>query len=116
MAGALADERFAGARDHARDRGGAAPRHALRRRARPPRSLRFATIQEFLARPDGLPGLQRAYGGFRFATVRTYDIALKYRALLEGHADVASAFTTDGEVASDHLVDHARRPQLLAGV
>jgi osmoprotectant transport system substrate-binding protein len=66
--------------------------------------LRLATIQEFLARPDGLPALQRAYGGFRFASVRTYDIALKYRALLEGKADVASAFTTDGAIATDRLV------------
>ncbi|MBV8529865.1 MAG: hypothetical protein JO104_00990, partial [Candidatus Eremiobacteraeota bacterium] len=72
--------------------------------ARAAPSLRLATIQEFLARPDGLPGLQRFYGGFRFADVRTYDIALKYRALLEGKADVASAFTTDGAVASDALV------------
>jgi osmoprotectant transport system substrate-binding protein len=67
-------------------------------------NLRLATIQEFLARPDGLPGLQRAYGGFRFASVRTYDIALKYNALLEGKADIATAFTTDGEIASDRLV------------
>ncbi|HZV76169.1 MAG TPA: glycine betaine ABC transporter substrate-binding protein [Candidatus Babeliales bacterium] len=66
--------------------------------------LRLATIQEFLARPDGLPGLQRVYGGFRFREIRTYDIALKYRALLEGKADVASAFTTDGAIASDALV------------
>jgi len=66
--------------------------------------LRLATIQEFLARPDGLPGLQRAYGGFHFREVRTYDIALKYRALLDGQADVASAFTTDGDIASDSLV------------
>ncbi|HEY6327607.1 MAG TPA: glycine betaine ABC transporter substrate-binding protein [Candidatus Cybelea sp.] len=66
--------------------------------------LRLATIQEFLARPDGLPGLQRFYGGFRFAQVRTYDIALKYQALLEGRADVASAFSTDGEIATDALV------------
>jgi osmoprotectant transport system substrate-binding protein len=66
--------------------------------------LRLATIQEFLARPDGLPGLQHFYGGFRFAQVRTYDIALKYQALLEGRADVASAFSTDGEIASDALV------------
>lgn len=65
--------------------------------------LRLATIQEFLARPDGLPGLQRYYGGFRFREVRTYDIALKYRALLEGKADVASAFTTDGAIATDSL-------------
>jgi osmoprotectant transport system substrate-binding protein len=66
--------------------------------------LRLATIQEFLARPDGLPGLQSAYGGFHFAEVRTYDIALKYRALLDGQADVATAFTTDGEIATSDLV------------
>lgn len=72
--------------------------------ARAAPKLRLATIQEFLARPDGLPGLQRFYGGFQFREVRTYDIALKYRALLEGKADVASAFTTDGEIATDALV------------
>jgi osmoprotectant transport system substrate-binding protein len=66
--------------------------------------LRLATIQEFLSRPDGLPGLQRVYGGFKFAGVRTYDIALKYQALLSGKADVASAFTTDGAIASENLV------------
>lgn len=67
-------------------------------------ALRLATIQEFLARPDGLPGLQRAYGGFAFKSIRTYDIALKYRALLENKADIASAFTTDGAIASARLV------------
>jgi osmoprotectant transport system substrate-binding protein len=67
-------------------------------------NLRLATIQEFLARPDGLPGLQKFYGGFHFAQVRTYDIALKYRALSEGRADVASAFTTDGAIVTDSLV------------
>ena len=66
--------------------------------------LRLATIQEFLARPDGLPGLQTRYGGFRFREIRTYDIALKYAALLENKADVASAFTTDGAIDSDRLV------------
>jgi len=66
--------------------------------------LRLATIQEFLSRPDGLPGLQRLYGGFQFRDVRTYDIALKYEALTTGRADVASAFTTDGAIATDDLV------------
>ncbi|MBV9233331.1 MAG: hypothetical protein JO030_04755 [Candidatus Eremiobacteraeota bacterium] len=66
--------------------------------------LRLATIQEFLARPDGLPGLQKFYGGFHFREVRTYDIALKYRALLDGRADVATAFTTDGAIATQSLV------------
>lgn len=66
--------------------------------------LRLATIAEFVARPDGLPGLQKRYGGFDFASVRTYDIALKYQALLTGAADVATAFTTDGTLATQRLV------------
>ena len=68
------------------------------------RDLRLATIPEFLTRADGLPGLQHRYGGFTFKSVKTYDIALKYQALLAGDADVATAFTTDGAIASDHLV------------
>ena len=36
--------------------------------------------------------------------MRTYDIALKYEALMTGRADVASAFTTDGAIANDDLV------------
>jgi osmoprotectant transport system substrate-binding protein len=66
--------------------------------------LRLATIQEFLSRPDGLPGLQRVYGGFAFKDVRTYDIALKYEALVSGRADVSSSFTTDGAIATDDLL------------
>jgi osmoprotectant transport system substrate-binding protein len=66
--------------------------------------LRLATIPEFISRPDGLPGLQRVYGGFKFASVRSYDISLKYEALLDGDADVATAFTTDGAIAVDRLV------------
>jgi osmoprotectant transport system substrate-binding protein len=66
--------------------------------------LRLATIPEFVSRPDGIPGLQRVYGGFHFASVHTYDIALKYTALLRGDADIATAFTTDGAIATSHLV------------
>ncbi|HTU69422.1 MAG TPA: glycine betaine ABC transporter substrate-binding protein [Candidatus Baltobacteraceae bacterium] len=66
--------------------------------------LRLATIPEFISRPDGLPGLQRVYGGFRFKSVHVYDIALKYQALLTGNADVATAFTTDGAIVVDRLV------------
>jgi osmoprotectant transport system substrate-binding protein len=78
--------------------------HALSQLARLAPRLRLATIPEFLARPDGLPGLQRVYGGFEFASVHTYDISLKYEALLDGRADVATAFTTDGAIATNHLV------------
>jgi len=66
--------------------------------------LRLATIPEFVSRPDGIPGLQRVYGGFHFASVRTYDISLKYEALLSGNADIATAFTTDGAIAVNDLV------------
>ncbi|HTX57158.1 MAG TPA: glycine betaine ABC transporter substrate-binding protein [Candidatus Acidoferrales bacterium] len=66
--------------------------------------LRLATIPEFTTRPDGLPALQRIYGGFHFASIRIYDIALKYDALLSGDADIATAFTTDGTIATKHLV------------
>jgi len=66
--------------------------------------LRLATIPEFVSRADGLPGLQKFYGGFKFADVKSYDIGLKYDALLQGSADVATAFTTDGAIAADRLV------------
>jgi len=66
--------------------------------------LRLATIAEFEGRPDGLPGLQKFYGGFQFKTVRVYDPGLKYAALLAGDADIATAFTTDGQIGADNLV------------
>lgn len=66
--------------------------------------LRLATIPEFISRPDGLPGLQRVYGGFHFENVAVYDIALKYRALMTGRADIATAFSTDGAIATDNLL------------
>lgn len=67
-------------------------------------SLRLATIPEFLSRPDALPGLQKAYGGFHFKSVNTYDIGLKYEALLHGQADIATAFSTDGQIGASNLV------------
>jgi len=66
--------------------------------------LRLGAIPEFLSRADALPGLQKFYGGFQFKDVKTYDIGLKYRALLHGDADVVTAFTTDGAIAANNLV------------
>lgn len=66
--------------------------------------LRLGAVPEFTDRPDGLPGLQRFYGGFHFASVRLIDIGLKYRALLDGDVDVVVAFGTDGQIDADHLV------------
>jgi osmoprotectant transport system substrate-binding protein len=66
--------------------------------------LRLGAVPEFTDRPDGLPGLQKAYGGFRFASVKLIDIGLKYKALLQGEVDVVVAFGTDGQIDADHLV------------
>ncbi len=66
--------------------------------------LRLAAIPEFVARADALPGLQKFYGGFRFKDVKTFEIGLQYDALLHGVADVATAFTTDAQIASDDLL------------
>jgi len=66
--------------------------------------LRLGAVPEFTDRPDGLPGLQRAYDGFRFGSVKLIDIGLKYRALLQGDVDVVVAFGTDGQIDAYHLV------------
>jgi len=65
--------------------------------------LRLGAIPEFTKREDGLPGLQKAYGGFRFKDVKLFDIGLKYKALESGQVDVVVAFGTDGQISVDHL-------------
>jgi osmoprotectant transport system substrate-binding protein len=66
--------------------------------------LRLAAIPEFLTRADALPGLQKFYGGFRFKSNPTYEIGLQYQALLNGEADVATAFTTDSQIGTGNLI------------
>ncbi|MFN2459185.1 MAG: glycine betaine ABC transporter substrate-binding protein [Candidatus Velthaea sp.] len=66
--------------------------------------LRLGAVPEFVKRPDGLPGLQKAYGGFLFKQTRLIDIGLKYKALLNGDVDVVVAFGTDGAIDADRLV------------
>jgi len=66
--------------------------------------LRLAVTPEFLNRPDGLPRLKAAYGGFEFKQIVQVDIGLRYRALLDRRADVAVAFSTDGEILEYKLV------------
>lgn len=65
--------------------------------------LRFGLSNEFLDRGDGWPGLRAAYG---FANVPPIglDHDLAYRALATGAADVIDLYTTDAEIAADHLV------------
>jgi len=66
--------------------------------------LRLGAVPEFVKRSDGLPGLQRAYGGFDFKQIRLVDFGLKYQALLDGDVDIVVAFGTDGAIVADDLV------------
>jgi osmoprotectant transport system substrate-binding protein len=66
--------------------------------------LRLGAVPEFVKRSDGLPGLQRAYGGFNFKTISLIDFGLKYKALLNGDVDIVVAFGTDGAILADDLV------------
>jgi osmoprotectant transport system substrate-binding protein len=69
--------------------------------------LRFAAIPDFIgprSDTDGLGSLQKTYGGFKFKDVKSYEIGLRYQALLNNQADAVVAFSTDGEIAGYNLV------------
>ena len=53
---------------------------------------------DFIGRPDGLPGLARAYG-LRLAAVRSLLPAVKYQSLAAGEVDVIDGYSTDGLIA-----------------
>ncbi|MEM9121471.1 MAG: glycine betaine ABC transporter substrate-binding protein [Cyanobacteria bacterium P01_F01_bin.56] len=59
---------------------------------------------EFEVREDGLPGLQAAYGDFQLKGYKAVDAGLRYQGLVDGEADVAVAFGTDGEISAFNLV------------
>jgi osmoprotectant transport system substrate-binding protein len=59
---------------------------------------------EFEVREDGLPGLKTAYGDFQLKEYKAVDPGLRYKGLVNGAADVAVAFGTDGEISAFDLV------------
>lgn len=59
---------------------------------------------EFAVREDGLPGLKAAYGDFQLKDYKGVDAGLRYKGLVDGEADVAVAFGTDGEISAFNLV------------
>lgn len=59
---------------------------------------------EFEVREDGLPGLKEAYGNFTLESYKPVDAGLRYKGLVDGEADVAVAFGTDGEISAFNLV------------
>ena len=65
--------------------------------------LVFGATQEFLTRPDGLPGLEELYG-LDFSSDTGMDPGLVYQAVESGDVDVISAFATDGRIPAFDLV------------
>jgi osmoprotectant transport system substrate-binding protein len=59
---------------------------------------RLGVGYEFEQRPDGLPGLSRAYGLKFSAPPRTMDLGLLYRALNAHQVDIIAANSTDGPI------------------
>ena len=67
--------------------------------------LRFASQGEFDEREDGLPGLEKEYGPFEWASSKVYDNGLKYQVVESDEADVSPAYTTEGRLSeSDKFV------------
>jgi osmoprotectant transport system substrate-binding protein len=59
---------------------------------------------EFEVREDGLPGIKAKYGNFELKEYKAVDAGLRYKGLVDGEADVAVAFGTDGEIGAFNLV------------
>ncbi len=66
------------------------------------RNLRAGFTAEFAERPDGYPGLRKAYS-LKFGTTCDLDPSLMYQAVYKGEVDVICAFATDGRIASYNL-------------
>jgi osmoprotectant transport system substrate-binding protein len=62
--------------------------------------LRFASQGEFDQREDGIPALTKVYGEFKWKSSKIYDNALKYQVLKNNEADVAPAYTTEGQLVN----------------
>ena len=75
---------------------------AARQASLPAVALRAAFTGEFIERPDGLHGLERAYR-LRFSDVKDMEESLMYGALARRAVDVISVYSTDGRVQSHHV-------------
>ena len=65
-------------------------------------TLRAGFTAEFAERPDGYPGLRKAYG-LAFRQLRDLDPGLMYKAIANDEVDVICAFATDGRIAAYEL-------------
>jgi osmoprotectant transport system substrate-binding protein len=62
--------------------------------------LRFASQGEVDQREDGIPALEKVYGKLDWKSSTVYDNALKYEVLRNNDADVAPAYTTEGQLVN----------------
>ena len=62
-------------------------------------NIRFASQGEFDEREDGIPGLEKVYGEFNWASSKVYDNGLKYEVVESDEADAAPAYTTEGQLS-----------------
>ena len=65
--------------------------------------LVLGSTQEFLVRPDALPGIESTYS-MSFKGTRGMDPGLVYQAIANNDVDVISVFTTDGRIKAYDLV------------
>ena len=65
-------------------------------------SLKAGFTAEFAERPDGYPGIQRAYN-ISFGTVISIDPALMYDAVKNSQVDIITAFSTDSRIPGYNL-------------
>lgn len=62
--------------------------------------IRFASQGEFDQREDGIPALTKVYGPLKWKSSKIYDNGLKYEVLKNNEADVAPAYTTEGQLVN----------------
>lgn len=77
--------------------------HTLSDLARLSQTLTIAAPPEFLKRPDGLPGLLKAYG-LTFKNIIQVDPNLMYLAIKNKTVDIIAAFSTDGKLQQHNLI------------
>jgi len=60
--------------------------------------LRFCSQFEFDQREDGIPLLEKVYGPFAWKEMKAFANGIKYDVLRNNEADVAPAYTTEGDL------------------
>jgi osmoprotectant transport system substrate-binding protein len=72
--------------------------HTISDAARVASQLRLGVGYEFESRPDGLPGLSKAYNLHFAGQPRVMDLGLLYRALANHQVDIVAGNSTDGPI------------------